>query len=262
MNDLAKLVIHRMEGTETVWHRCFANGESFRVREDIFGSSQWIEEVTEGYIGAVNFLSVILFKMDHFWTYEDRERFITDWANVLKANANGHVIFPLDCLTKLDYSGSLDEFDWCLSLEDADKLLLQTRMNWKLEEVLEHLLTESRNDGQTLYDESGAVYSKTWKAGYGPLPQMVQSGISQSAASPEPSMLLGELSDDSKWPVELGYALAAWKAVSAAIQPGQKPGAELDEWLKKTYPDLTDSMRGHIKTVANWDRTSGRGKKQ
>jgi hypothetical protein len=73
---------------------------------------------------------------------------------------------------------------------------------------------------------------------------------------------IAALSDDPRWPEELGIALTAWRAAcNNAEKEGKRPGAYIREWLAKHYPKLSDEAVKRIATVANWDKSPGAAKK-
>ncbi len=60
------------------------------------------------------------------------------------------------------------------------------------------------------------------------------------------------------YPPELDVAMQAWRAVSKNRESTQTIKQQLQSWLAKNYPKLSDEARERIATVANWGKRGGR----
>jgi hypothetical protein len=67
--------------------------------------------------------------------------------------------------------------------------------------------------------------------------------------------------DHEHWPEELGIAVTAWRASTNQDLNEKTPKEFMKELIKTQYPTFTDAKVDRIATVANWDKSPGRPKK-
>ncbi|MFJ5444626.1 hypothetical protein ACIKP9_00130 [Methylobacillus methanolivorans] len=63
--------------------------------------------------------------------------------------------------------------------------------------------------------------------------------------------------DLTELPEELRIAIEAWQALSPVKIPGKASKGQIEDWLKSHHSALSDSARGRIATVINWNKTGG-----
>lgn len=157
-----------------------------------------------------------------------------------------------------DINMSFNEVDRKRESKHLDNLLSKTASGGGLSDVSDHF--------GWMRQELFSVFSAKGFSVPSDLPQW--TGVSKREASlikDSSSELNGEgyeWLDDPLLPEELSIAITAWNAARVnAEQSGKRVGEFIRDWLKDHHPELPREATIRIAIVANWDKKSGRAKR-
>lgn len=137
--ELFNQVRHALEGEETEISIADSINGPVRVEIKTFGPDRWIEKAQLGRIDAINFLAIILFAVRLTFDPEAERRIVNEWAAELRAAAKSGEITPRNLISLLPIRELPDDWDWLVSLEDADAFVKNRGMSWTCTEVIAHL---------------------------------------------------------------------------------------------------------------------------
>ena len=176
MADLFEQVLHHLEGEENEIQNWKSETGERAYSVPSFGPDRWIERAALGRFMAIDVLAVILFCVRDTFDIEKESRIVDGWAAELRKAASDGEIQARDPLTLLALGTLLTDWEWLISISDADKFVVARGMSWKCSEQVEYLLEQARQSGTRYLDpKSGRLLKHYWLAGYEPQPAPAHS---------------------------------------------------------------------------------------
>lgn len=144
MADLFEQVYYHMEGSETEIQNWETLDGIKTVEFHSFGPDRWIESVHErGRMTGIECLAIILFAVDvSLCDPEPARRIVESWAAELRKAINSGEIQARDPVTLLALETLPNEWEWLLSMADADRFIAARGMEWRFGEVVLHLFNQ------------------------------------------------------------------------------------------------------------------------
>lgn len=159
MNHLHEKVIDNLWGREIqIFETRNAEGQIIKTDSiNTYKNHLWLTLATFGRLRAIDFLSIILFSVQHLsmrglgtfepnGNEEDESLIIESWASEIKKAVSLDEIQAIDPITLLRLSTLPKNWDWRLSIEEADKFLVKRQMKKTCGEVIEFLLSGSKSN--------------------------------------------------------------------------------------------------------------------
>jgi hypothetical protein len=157
----------------------------------------------------------------------------------------------LDEWNNVDTRFALDPKSFDIPFDEM--IAAQEEMNEKLKRLLDIL-----DSSNLMYSIKSPAYFISWSISKNSPPDWLNWAIEKKLYTPDAPIKNEDLTfdkSDPKYPVELDFALQAWKAISSENKKG-KPKARARDWLD-TNTKLSNQAKERISTVVNWDKTGG-----